>query len=379
MKRMLFLVLLLLYPMVVLGSTPSEENLKKVEKLSAAAAVAYDKGDYSKALDLYRQAHALWNNPRLTFAMVKCQEALKNYKEALRLVKRGLTENPKGTTKKRLLSKQQFYQKKLASGTLALLITPAGSTISIDGKVVGKSPLEPMTLSAGKHKLVVSRSGYANIVQGITIEGGKKLSLSFTLQPLTGKLSVTSTPSGATVEIDGKVFGKTPLKSLSLAVGSHVVKIKYSNYQTTSRRVNISPQQSESITVVLSAGGGSAGGGGGPWFTSVPGWVTLGVGVVAAGVGAFFLVQSNQTQTEVQSIIAAPKADSPGQKELNDRWEASSQNQKMGYALVGVGGGAIIISAILFVVRGSSQKASAQANTTKRLASRKGTILYATE
>jgi tetratricopeptide (TPR) repeat protein len=92
-------------------AAPSEDDLKKVVSLSKKAAIKYDKGEYKSALSLYRQARALWKNPKLTFAIVKCLEALKQYEEAKTFAKLGLQENPKPVMKSRLESKLTFLRR----------------------------------------------------------------------------------------------------------------------------------------------------------------------------------------------------------------------------------------------------------------------------
>ena len=69
----------------------------------------------------------------------------------------------------------------------------------------------------------------------------RSLKVSALLQPTgpktaTGGLSVSSTPSGATVLVDNNFVGITPLTLKEIPAGSHVVTISltgYQDYQTT--------------------------------------------------------------------------------------------------------------------------------------------------
>ena len=49
--------------------------------------------------------------------------------------------------------------------------------------------------------------------------------------------SVTTSPSGAQVMIDGKSYGKTPLSDVQVPVGNHMVRLTLSGYETFSRKV----------------------------------------------------------------------------------------------------------------------------------------------
>lgn len=357
MKRTILLVASLL--LFVLGSPiaqaapPSEEDAKKVVKLSAQAAVQYDKGNYDKALEQYKKAHTLWANPKLSFSIVKCLEALKRYREALEVAQRGLKENPKSVLKSRLESKVTFLNKILSKGRLRLTIRPSGSTVSIDGKSVGTAPLDVQILEPGKHELKITHPNYANIVQGITVNGGAELALSFTLQPLSGKLSISSTPSGAEVLIDGKSWGKTPLSNLTIPTGSHAVTVKYPGYKAATRRVNVSPEQAESITVVLSEPSTKtpAGSTAGPWFRSWPGWTALAIGLGAGAAGGILLFRANQAHTTVRAAINQPSSTTLSQKALTDQWNQANGEERVGIALAAAGGGVIIIAVILFATR----------------------------
>ena len=49
--------------------------------------------------------------------------------------------------------------------------------------------------------------------------------------------AVTTSPSGAQVMIDGKLYGKSPLSEIKLPVGDHVVHLTLSGYETFSRKI----------------------------------------------------------------------------------------------------------------------------------------------
>ncbi len=57
--------------------------------------------------------------------------------------------------------------------------------------------------------------------------------------PTTGKISISSQPSGADIEVDGAFVGSTP-SSIVLAAGEHQVVVKKSGYKTWERKLRIS-------------------------------------------------------------------------------------------------------------------------------------------
>ena len=319
-------------------------------KLSQRAAIAYDNGQFERALALYEEAYTLWNTPRLTLAIAKCQEALGQYQDALKTIRKGLAHKPKQVLRSRLLSKQLHIQKLLKQGRLTLLISPSGATVHIDGRYAGKAPLKSILLTAGTHRLVVTHSDYARIEQEITVVGGKSLRLRLTLQAQTGSLTVTSTPAGASVMIDGKRWGKTPLKEIKLPVGTHTVLVKTKGYKSSRKRITISPQRKENIDVVLTSVVKRILVHSAPkvWYTSWPGWTLLAVGVIAGGIGTALMIQSDQSHQSVQSALQSPETQSTSQLALSNQWKQANQTEQTGLILISAGGTTLAISAILF-------------------------------
>ena len=124
---------------------------------------------------------------------------------------------------------------------ISIISSPEGAIVSLDGKEVGKTPfsdesLEPKTIVVKLDKdgltwqgklslkpntvLIVNR----DLAKDTTSSAGEVLSLE------KGKgITVVSNPSDADVEVDGKVYGKTPLV-VSVESGEHSIVISHPNY-----------------------------------------------------------------------------------------------------------------------------------------------------
>jgi len=77
--------------------------------------------------------------------------------------------------------------------------------------------------------------------------------VTFTIEepaPTTGTLQITSSPSGATVIIDGNTVGTTP-GSATLSAGIHTVQLTRAGYVPETRTVQITAGQSSSLNVIL--------------------------------------------------------------------------------------------------------------------------------
>lgn len=67
-----------------------------------------------------------------------------------------------------------------------------------------------------------------------------------------GTLSVTSNPAGATVSVDGKAQGNTPLAGIQLGAGTHTVTVLLPGYEDYYREVTISRNAQVQLQVALS-------------------------------------------------------------------------------------------------------------------------------
>lgn len=66
-------------------------------------------------------------------------------------------------------------------GTLTVGSTPLMADVTVDGKAVGRTPLDINDLLVGEHKVTVSKQGYAPYTKTITVAGNKTATITATL------------------------------------------------------------------------------------------------------------------------------------------------------------------------------------------------------
>lgn len=76
-------------------------------------------------------------------------------------------------------------------------------------------------LRPGEYEVRATAEGYEPLVTTVTVDERDDQSVEMTLQPLPGLVSITSTPAGASVTVDGNPVGRTPLPDLPLPGGEH--------------------------------------------------------------------------------------------------------------------------------------------------------------
>src|SRR5208337_3018708 len=187
-------------------------------------------------------------------------------------------------------------------GQLLVTANVSGATISVDGQS-GPNWVTPYTisdLSVGSHQVMVSKEGYDNYQQSVTIEGGKTNSLTASLvarppepspqtparesaaanaklskaeseptgtipvphggsrasnvAPKIGQLLVTANVSGAKISVDGSSEPNwiTPYSSrIDLPAGTHQVMISKEGYDDIQRSVTIEGGKSFTVNAHL--------------------------------------------------------------------------------------------------------------------------------
>ncbi|MEI6842153.1 MAG: PEGA domain-containing protein [Methanomicrobiales archaeon] len=131
------------------------------------------------------------------------------------------------------------------TGSLSVNSYPVGAIIYIDRVNVGLTP-EMVEVLVGTHELRLVLAGYNDYTTTVTMEKGKTTKVDRNLvqqiptPTTTTPVSVSSTPSGASVNLDGINMGTTPLSIHSVSYGTHTMRLTYPGYQDSSNRVDVS-------------------------------------------------------------------------------------------------------------------------------------------
>jgi hypothetical protein len=160
------------------------------------------------------------------------------------------------------------------TGRLLVRSTPAGARVFVDGKDVGATPQTVGDLSSGTHVVRLVQDGYTTEerrvsisadrpAQSITVElvrqraavdrvpSAPAPSTPGTVGRFIGVLVVDSRPPGASVFVDGKQAGKTPLEVSSVDAGSHALRIELDGYQRWTSAVRVVAGERNRVTASL--------------------------------------------------------------------------------------------------------------------------------
>ena len=137
------------------------------------------------------------------------------------------------------------------------LAVEGDADIYINDKRVGSGKWNGQ-LSPNTYKIECRKTSHKTTIETIEITKENKEKISRTLkapEPITGTLSVSSTPLNATIYIDGKVAGETASIISNILVGTHKVTLLKEGYATTTRNVEIKENETAVIDIELQQGG----------------------------------------------------------------------------------------------------------------------------
>ena len=140
-----------------------------------------------------------------------------------------------------VLNQQTFNQPTITKsfGSVYIESVPSQANIIIDGTAYGLTPQTISDLEVGQRNLRLRFPGYEDLSKIIVIEKESTIDVTEYLVPKTGGVTVLSDPPGASVFVENKLEGKTPLPINGLKVGDYMIRLSLDNYKEVNRRVTI--------------------------------------------------------------------------------------------------------------------------------------------
>ena len=133
-----------------------------------------------------------------------------------------------------------------ATGAIAVASNPSGASICLDDQCWGmlyKTPDTIYDVEPGRHEVELSLVGYEKWSKEVRVTADRTLHVHATLTPkptppppppATGAIGIDSSPSHATIELDGETFvgpiSATPATIPDLSPGTHTIKLSHEGY-----------------------------------------------------------------------------------------------------------------------------------------------------
>ncbi|MDP5052607.1 MAG: PEGA domain-containing protein [Congregibacter sp.] len=158
--------------------------------------------------------------------------------------------NPQATpTKKRIPASRWLMFAAIAVFVIALwflltarsleitVVAEEPASISLAGLVLPFG--ERFLLRAGTYALSVEAPGYHPYQADIKVSKDATQRQEIILQPLPGRLTIASNPSGATVTVDGGAAGVTPLSDIPVEAGNRVLRLELPRYLPITQSIDV--------------------------------------------------------------------------------------------------------------------------------------------
>ncbi len=140
------------------------------------------------------------------------------------------------------------------TGKLVIESSTKGAKVYIDGDEVGSIPLDrPIRLMPGQHTVKVTKPGHTQYMETIRVRRGRRVKLEVDLLPISGVVTLLTSPQGARVYLDGKFVGKTPLRGLEIKAGKHKVRIARTGFYDSIKSFTLVAGKPRRIIVQLNS------------------------------------------------------------------------------------------------------------------------------
>jgi len=136
-------------------------------------------------------------------------------------------------------------------GTLLLRSIPNGTSVVLDGKYRGTSPLTLEGLEPGTYNMTFSHFGYIQRTLPVTVEAGRRVEVDVTLIPAMGSLSVNTSPGGSRLMLNGADAGISPVTLTNILAGNHTLTASKEGYAPVEQTVRVIAGQTVAADVVL--------------------------------------------------------------------------------------------------------------------------------
>jgi len=180
----------------------------------------------------------------------------------------GYEETTRSVTVEGLRTSTVSFTLEALNGAIYVASTPIGASIWLDGRDTGvTTPGRISEVPPGTHLIELRKAGFQETSCTVAVFPGGTESLTEQLDERRfAALHVTTTPTGATVFVDGKRVGRSPMTVEQIEIGSHQVQVKKNDYVSQSKSFNARSGKRSDVHINM------------PQYTYFKHWVLCNVG-----------------------------------------------------------------------------------------------------
>jgi tetratricopeptide (TPR) repeat protein len=223
-----------------------------VAQLKRQGDAAIEAGKYDVALVAYSKALAIEPAPALHYNRGRALQGLGRNAEALEELEQFESTAPKSlkSAVPDLEGMIRLVQSQIAE--LSVKCDAPGAVLRVAGSALVLPLQRALRFDPGNVDVELVAPGYEPWRDQLTLGPGERRELvpRLTQQDLRGTLVVTSSVSGAFVQVDGKALGTVPVE-LRLAPGEHSIALRHAGYEPATSRIVLRPNEHRSFALTL--------------------------------------------------------------------------------------------------------------------------------
>lgn len=164
--------------------TANSESKARAKALLGEGTRLYEQGEFAPALDKFNQAYAEYASPKLLYNIAQTKRALGRLAEAMDGFEHFLLGPPDDTSEMTADAHAAMAELQDKVGRLHIECAKSRVEISVDGKVVGLSPLPDLLWAEpGKHQITARHADTIPVVQDVEVAVGAIRTVVLQLQP----------------------------------------------------------------------------------------------------------------------------------------------------------------------------------------------------
>lgn len=225
---------------VTLHAAPSraQPDQSKALSLVKAAKSMYKDGKYELALDLFGEAHQILSSPKVEYSIGLCLMKLERWLDALALWERLKDEETLATARPKIEGFVATCEAHVF-GALHILQVPDGAKLFLDGEETPAHPTLHERMPAGEHKVRIEHPDFHEWESSVTVDAGRKASISVVPRPRFGTVELSGLPKGAQVVFDGAMQALGSAEIPRIEEGWHRVEVWHKDYEPWSEAVDV--------------------------------------------------------------------------------------------------------------------------------------------
>ncbi len=128
--------------------------------------------------------------------------------------------------------------------------TATAAEIRVDGELVGTAPLTDFEVRPGTHQVQFTAERYLSELVTVEVTGGhERQAVMAMLTPSWAPISLSSSPAGAEIRVDGRPLGATPAV-LELTAGERAIEVVLPGYNVWTRQIRVVADEPQTIPAI---------------------------------------------------------------------------------------------------------------------------------